>query len=264
MDTFIETKLKEYKGVLRAIPGLVTALFIMSCILMNLLANKELYRSDYICINSGLVLSWVSFLCMDTVCKRFGAKAAIELNIVAMTINILAAIMFKVCTLFPGHWAMYFSAPDPITGEYINSSLNATFGGTWYVVVGSATAMLVSGIINSLLNAKIGEASDDGTFKGFAIRSYISTMVAQWFDNFIFSAMVSHVFFGWNWTQVICCATTSMIFELVIEAVFSPIGYRISKNWENEHVGEDYLKRLKGDVDETRKIIRVRARKASK
>ncbi len=238
----INTEIKEFKDALRAVPGIVTALFILSCVLMNLLANKELFRSDYICINTGLALSWMSFLCMDCVCKRFGSNVAIRLNIVAVVMNFLTSVIFFLLMKFPGNWAAMYSSPDATIGGMINEGLNATFSGAWYVVVGSAIAMLASGIINSLLNVKVGDMSDDGTYKGFAIRSFSSTIVAQWVDNFIFSALVSHVFFGWNWKQVFICATTSMIFELVIEAIFSPIGFRVARNWEKEDVGSSYLR----------------------
>ena len=101
--------------------------------------------------------------------------------------------------------------------------------------------MFVSGVVNALINVKIGDKVDDGTYKGFAIRSFASTAVAQWVDNFVFSALVSHVFFGWNWMQVIICATTSMLIEVGIEAIFSPIGYKIAKRWEKEKIGQDYI-----------------------
>ena len=102
--------------------------------------------------------------------------------------------------------------------------------------------MLLSSIVNALLNEVIGKKADKGGFGGFAVRSYISTAVGQWVDNFVFSALVSHVFFGWNWTQVLICSTTSMIIELVAEAIFSPVGYRVSKGWEKDGVGIEYLK----------------------
>jgi len=148
-------------------------------------------------------------------------------------------------TMTPGHWSAFFSAPNPQTAEYVNAGLNSTFGGTWYVVLGSATAMLISSVVNSVLNERIGKKADKGGYKGFAIRSFISTLVAQWVDNFVFTSLVSHVFFGWNWTQVIICSTTSMLLELLAEMIFSPIGYRVSKDWEKDGVGETYLTREK-------------------
>ena len=74
----LRSTIEEYKVLLRSVPAMVIAVFILSVVLMNLLAGRELYRSDYFCLNTGLALSWISFLCMDCICKRFGAKAAQE------------------------------------------------------------------------------------------------------------------------------------------------------------------------------------------
>lgn len=238
---FIKSELKDYKILLRNVPAMVVSVFILSVVCMNLMASKELYSSTYFCINSGLALSWISFLCMDCICKRFGPKASVKISILAMVINVITVLIFKLLTMTPGHWAAYFSAPDAATGELINDGLNSTFGNTWYVVFGSAVAMILSAIVNSYTNAWIGKTHDKGSYGSFALRSFISTAVGQWVDNFVFSAVVSHVFFGWNWTQVLICSTTSMFIELALEAVFSPIGFKVSKNWENDGIGQEYL-----------------------
>lgn len=210
----IYSEIKDYQAILRNVPSMVFAVFVVSVILMNLLSNKELYRSDYICINTGLALSWIAFLCMDCICKRFGGRAAIKINIVAMLINVIVAVVFYLLMIFPGKWAAMYAANDVVTEQVINDALNATFAGTWYVVAGSAFAMFISGVVNA---------------------------VAQWVDNFVFSALVSHIFFQWNWMQVFICATTSMILELGMEVIFSPIGYKIAKRWERDNVGQDYI-----------------------
>jgi len=235
----------DYKILLRSVPSMVTSMFILSVVCMNLLASKELYRSDYFCLNCGLALSWISFLCMDCICKRFGPKAATKISVLAMAVNVGCVLVFKLLSMAPGRWAAYYSASDPSVGEMISGGIDSTFGGAWYVVVGSCTAMFLSTLVNSALNHFIGKKTDKGNYGGFATRSLISTSVAQWVDNFVFSAMVSHVFFGWNWTQVLICSTTSMVIELLLEALFSPMGYRISKKWEQEKVGQVYLDGLK-------------------
>ena len=66
---FIKSELKDYKILLRNVPAMVVSVFILSVVCMNLMASKELYSSTYFCINSGLALSWISFLCMD--CIKF-------------------------------------------------------------------------------------------------------------------------------------------------------------------------------------------------
>ena len=242
----LRSTIEEYKVLLRSVPSMVIAVFILSVVLMNLLAGRELYRSDYLSLNTGLALSWVSFLCMDCICKRFGARAATRISIVAIGVNMICAVIFWVLMKTPGQWAAYYSAGDPGTGQMITAGIDSTFAGAWYVVMGSSIAMLASSVVNSYLNHLVGERADNGRYSGFAARSLVSTCIAQFVDNFVFSALVSHVFFGWKWTQVIICSFTSMLIELGLEAIFTPVGYRVSSTWEKEHVGENYIKLFNG------------------
>lgn len=230
----------EIKEALRAIPGLVTAVFILSCVCMNLLANKSIFNMQYLAVTAGIFFSWIAFLCMDCVCKRFGARASTILNSTATVVALLVSVLFALIVKVPGTWAAVFSAPEG-TGEAVNTALDGTFASTWYVVVGSTVAMFLGGLTNSLLNKLIGKKADDGTFKGFAIRSYISTAAGQFVDNFVFALVVSYLFFGWTLPQVLGCSFFGMILELFIEMIFSPIGYRISKKWKEENVGHEYI-----------------------
>ena len=101
-----------------------------------------------------------------------------------------------------------------------------------------------------MLNQLIGKAfknSPDGR-TAYIARSYISTFIGQFLDNFIFSLIV-FTFFApifWNgfcWTPLQCatCALTGAVAELIMEVLFSPIGYRITVKWKAESVGKEYL-----------------------
>ena len=157
-------------------------------------------------------------------------------------VNVICSVVFRLMSIIPGTWAASYADPDSMTA--VNEGLNGTFAGAWYVVLGSCTAMFLSTLVNSALNSSIGKKADNGKFLGFAARSLPSTCIAQFVDNLVFSTMVSHVFFGWNWKQVLVCSFTAMIFELVLEAVFSPFGYKVSKNWEKKGIGKKYLEML--------------------
>ena len=37
------------------------------------------------------------------------------------------------------------------------------------------------------------------------------------------------------------CALTGAIVELIMEIIFSPIGYKITRKWKEENVGKEYL-----------------------
>lgn len=234
----------DYKALLRSIPASTVTLFIVSVIMMNLLANKELISLPWLALDCGFAVSWVSFLCMDMICKRFGARASIMVSVMALGINLGVSLVFWLLTLTPGMWGAYYD-----TGLLeVNDALNATIGGTWYVVLGSSCAMLTSSVVNSLLNQAIGRLEHKNTFGAFALRSYVSTGIAQFVDNLVFAIIVSHTFFGWTWLQVLTCSLTGAVAELLCEVFLSPVGYRVVRGWERENVGELYLQRRAAEV----------------
>ena len=47
--------------------------------------------------------------------------------------------------------------------------------------------------------------------------------------------------FSWTVLQCFMCALTGAVAELVMEIVFSPLGYRITRRWQAENVGREYL-----------------------
>ena len=125
----IKKVMEDYKVLLRSIPAATVSLFFVSVIMMNLLANKELL--PYLALDCGFVVSWVSFLCQDMICKRFGAKASIKISILALLVNLAVSLCFWACSLTPGMWGAYYD-----TGMIeVNTALNATIGGTWYVAL---------------------------------------------------------------------------------------------------------------------------------
>ena len=234
---FIRKEMDDYRILLRNVPSLVITLFVVSVIMMNLLANKELLSVKYFALDCGFALSWISFLCMDIICKRFGAKAAAKISILALVINLCATLIFKVMTLTPGMWGEYYT-----TGmTEVNDGLNATFGGSWYVVLGSSIAMLAAAVCNSVINQTVANHTKTGGYRAFALRSFVSTGIAQFVDNLTFALIVSYHFFGWSAAQVLICSLTGAVAELLCEVIFSPIGYRVSSQWEKENVGKQYL-----------------------
>ena len=235
---------EDYKVLLRSIPASTVTLFIVSVIMMNLLANKELISLPWLALDCGFAVSWVSFLCMDMVCKRFGARASIMVSVMALGVNLAVSLVFWLLTLTPGMWGAYY---DTGLAE-VNDALNATIGGTWYVVLGSSCAMLASSVVNSLLNQAIGRLEHKNTFGAFALRSYVSTGIAQFVDNLVFAIIVSHTFFGWTWLQVLACSLTGAVAELLCEVFLSPVGYRVVRGWERENVGALYLQRRAAEV----------------
>ena len=239
----IAREVTEYRLLLKSIPATVVTLFVVSVICMNLLANKTLLQLDWIALDGGILISWLSFMCMDIITKHFGPKASNRITVLAAGINLLTCLIFFVASAIPSN-----------AGDY--AVFDAIFGGTWFILLGSTVAFLCSGMINNTLNWTIGKAfrkHPHGKL-AYAARTYVSTFIGQFLDNFIFSVIV-FVFFapifwdGFHWTVLQCamCALTGAVAELIMEIVFSPIGYRITKLWRAQEVGKAYLDFIKGE-----------------
>lgn len=237
LKEYIRREKKETSILFRCIPAPIVTLFVVSVICMNLLANKTLLQLEWIALDGGMLISWLSFMCMDVVTKHFGVKASNKISVLAAIINLLTCLIFFVASVIPSN-ANDYSAFDNI------------FGGTWFVLLGSTIAFLLSACINNVLNRSIGRAfkkNPDGK-AAYAAQTYISTFVGQFFDNFIFSVIVfvgfAPIFWdGFHWTVLQCtmCALTGALAELIMEIAFSPIGYRIVTNWKKDSVGREYL-----------------------
>jgi uncharacterized integral membrane protein (TIGR00697 family) len=236
----IKEMLKDYRLLLRSVPGIITMFFCMSVVVMNLMANKVIVNLPHVAADGGILLAWIPFLCMDTITKRYGAKAATKLNVVALLVNLFFVAIFAIV-----------SAIQVESGvEHVDySSFNATFGCTWFVLVGSSVAFLVSGIINNFSNQAIGRLfikNPDGRL-AYYTRAYISTFIGQFIDNLIFATIVFIIFapmywgFGLTFTQCIGSALIGAVLELIMEIIFSPIGYSLSKSWKKDNVGMEYI-----------------------
>ena len=218
----------EFRRLWQSVPPLIAALLVLSVVGMNLLANKSIDTGlDWLALDCGILFSWLTFLSMDVLTHCYGPKAATAMSLAALGLNLLMALIFFIATRIPGVWGESF-----VEGEeaVINAALDGTFGGTWYIILGSSVAFAASAVLKNFLNYGIGRLlKRDKGFGGFILRSYISTFLAQVADNLIFALLVSRIFFGWTTLQCITCALTGAALELVFEVVFSPLGYRVSR-----------------------------------
>ena len=236
---------KETAILLRCTPSTVVSLFVVSVICMNLLANKTLIQTDWIALDGGILISWLSFMCMDIITKYFGPKASNKIAILASVINLLTCLIFYIASIIPSDASDY-------------TALNTILGGTWFILLGSTVAFLVSAFLNNFLNWTIGKAfshNPDGKL-AYITQSYLSTFVGQFMDNLIFSLIVFVVFaprfwngFQWSILQCTTCAFTGAVAELIMEIAFSPFGYKIVTNWKKHNVGKEYLTYINGGND---------------
>ncbi len=235
----LKTEVKELKLLLRSVPFPTAVMLVVAVITMNLLANKSISLPvGWLALDCGIIVSWLAFLAMDVLTKHFGPKAATELSLLAAGINLFVCAIFFAASKIPGVWGESFL---PGSEDVINHALDATIGGTWYVLLGSTVAFVISAFVNNFANFAIGRLFKKDNFLAFACRTYFSTAVGQFVDNIVFAFIVSHVFFGWTALQCVTCAVTGMAAELLCEAVFSHLGYIICKRWRRDGVGREYL-----------------------
>ena len=237
MGTKIKSLVEDYKVLLRNVPALVTVVFCVGSCWMNIAAGKILFNAMNVAITGGFILSWLPFLCLDIVSKRFGAKAAILLNFLSAICNTLFVIGLSIV------------AAVPTSEDY--TAFNTVLGGVWFITLSSIIAFVVSGVVNSLLNSAIGKLFKNKTSRiEFATRSFISTFIGQAVDNFLFIAGVYVVFapkfWGTDPLPILTCLGTAIVggfFELLCEIVTAPIGYRVVRRWEKNNIGHEYLEK---------------------
>ncbi len=232
-NALADTKLLFY-----SIPAVVVALFTVSVVTMNILASKTIYQSGWLAIDGGILVSWLSFLCMDIVTKAFGPRAATKLSVFAIGVNLLVCLIFFVVSIIPT--------------ETDYTTFNSIIGGTWFILLSSTVAFLFSAFVNNFLNWSIGKLfrkNPDGKL-AYVTRSYLSTFIGQFFDNFVFAILTFTVFapifwdgFSWTLLQCFTCSLLGAGLELLMEIVFSPIGYLVLKRWKRDGVGEEYRRK---------------------
>ena len=224
----MKRKMDDLRSILRSVPPMPAALLILSVVGMNLLANKSIDTGlDWLALDCGILFSWLTFLTMDILTQSCGPKAATAVSLTALGLNLFMALLFFLGSRVPGVWGESFVEGS---GEIINTALNKTFGGTWYIILGSSVAFAASAVPNNFLNYGIGRRlKRNKSFGSFALRAYVSTFLAQFADNLIFALLVSRIFFGWTMVQCLTCALTGAVLELLFEVVFSPLGYRFSR-----------------------------------
>ena len=224
--------------LIRCIPSLVVTLFVVSVICMNLLANKTIFQNEWIAIDGGFLISWLSFLCMDAITVYFGPRASNKIAILATAVNLLTCIIFFIASIIPSNAGVDYTELDNI------------LGGTWFILLGSTVAFLSSAFINNFLNWSIGKALKSNTNKRlvFSVQCHCSTFIAQFFDNLIFSLIVfvgfAPIFWnGFHWTvlQCVTCALAGAVLEVVLQALFSPVSYKIILHWQKHSIGREYL-----------------------
>ena len=241
IKNWAKREITDYSLLLRNVPAVVVCLFVVSVVMMNLLANKTILQLDWIALDAGILVSWLAFMSMDIITKHFGPKASTKISIFASAINILVCFIYWIASRIPSDAADY-------------TEFNTIIGGTWFILLGSTIAFILSAFINNTINWSIGtlfKKNPSGKLAYFT-STYISTALGQFCDNLIFAVIVFMGFapvfwdgFHWTFTQCLMCSLTGAIVELLFQIIFASWGYRVSQSWKSLGVGDEYFMYLK-------------------
>ena len=238
----IKEVIADYKLLLENVPALMTLVFVVSTVLMNIGAGKIIFNVGNVAMTGGFLLSFMPFLAMDTVTRRLGARASIMLNILSAFFNAFAVIFLAIV------------AAIPTKDDY--SHFNYVCGGVWFIALSSTVAFVVSGIANSLLNSAIGKLFKGNEIRAveFYSRSFISTFIGQAIDNFLFIFLTytifAPIFWGLDPMPVLTCIGTAIVggfIELLLEVAFGPLALHIVKTWQRDNIGHEYIEAHKDD-----------------
>jgi uncharacterized integral membrane protein (TIGR00697 family) len=233
IKTVVKNEIAQTRLLLKSIPAITLAVFCVSLVAMNLLANKLIVNESWIALDAGIIVSWVAFLVMDMIVKRFGPRAAIRITIIGIIINLAAVAVFNIAAVLPGAW-----------GNGADTEINATMAGSWRVLLASTLAFILSSITNNVLHFLIKRRfkNNPNGFSAYAVSSYTSTIIAQFIDNLAFALLFTFAM-GWiTFTAAVMFAAVGAAAELLCQIIFSPIGYRVAEKWRREGVGDEYLR----------------------
>ena len=249
IKNWFKAEAAEYRCLLKNIPALLLAAFCLAVVLMNTLANKTIVSTEWIDIDGGILCAWLIFMAMDLTAQHFGPRAATKMSLVGLGVNLLVCGIFGIASLINiggGAWSPAWNYATEEGFNIANEAVNSLFAGSWQVLLASSVAFIVSAIVNNTMNWSIGNLFKRKHAPKFEYitRAYISTMLGQFVDNWIFNFLLFIVLFRdptWNILSVTTCAALGAVVELIMEIIFSPIGYKIVQRWRKNKIGQEYI-----------------------
>ena len=244
LSTWFQQDWKETKVLFKCVPAIPFAILCEALVAMNFLAGKGIVPApydQYIQLDAGIIVSWVTFLAGDTVVKRFGAKAAIKVNFAAILIELFALVLFTAGSFIP--WSV-------TPGDY-EATWDSIFRLSIWPLAAGTIAFLIAIAFDSFTSKFIlTRFKDKQSFKAYFTASSISTMVGQFLDNLLFGLLFS-VWQPWfsHFSAIWLFAGAGMVVELICQLIFSPVGFRLANSWRKRGLGQEYIDMVKDAQD---------------
>ena len=236
---WLENEVKVSRVLFRNVPGLVMSLYLLSTVLMNLLASVAIVNTSWLALDAGIFVSFAVFLLMDMVVKRFGAKAAIRITVLGFLVNIGTAVLFTIVAFIAEASGQFYPLADYATTTQ------------WWIIGASAAAFLISGVLDAVVHHVILKAfkTDREGIVAHAASAWGSTFLGQFIDNLLFGLLFTFpasMIGLWGMTPMTLLALFGFalaggVVELVCQVILTPWGYKVAESWRARKVGQEYL-----------------------
>lgn len=217
---------------------LVMALFVTVLITSNIASSAKIVDWGFsifgisLAFDAGTLLFPISYIFGDVLVEVYGFKRSRRVIWTGFGALTLAAITLGIVRVLPGEavWQQQ-------TGQ---AAYNAVLGGmsTGGIVIASLVAYFVGEYSNSVVMA-IMKVKTEGKF--LWMRTIASTLVGEGVDSLLFTFIAS-LFGVFPWEIFASLVLTNYLFKVTIEALFTPITYRIVNGLKKAE-NEDYYDR---------------------
>ncbi len=255
VKSWLKKDFNETRVLFRNLPVMPFAILCAALIAMNFLANKGIITNPEVAkwfsADSGIIVSWIAFLAGDMLVKRFGAKAAIKVNIAAIGVQIVAVLLLTIGAMLPGTADFGIGYSLGLDGSVDTLAFNTIFKAGVWPMIGGTLAFCLATVVDSIMSKFIlTRFRNRTTFKSYAVASYVSTAVGQFLDNMFFALFFS-IWQGWFafggndlsnvLTSLITFSAFGMVAELIGQAILSPIGFKMTRHWSKLGIGNEYI-----------------------
>lgn len=190
---------------------MIMAAFVTVLLCSNLIGVSKITTIAGFTFGAGALFFPFSYIFNDVLTEVYGFTRSRKVVWVGFGAMLFASIMSFVVVTLP-----------PSLGYENQAALEAMFGTTWRIFVGSLTAFFLGEYVNSVVLAKMKVATAG---RMLWARTIGSTIAGELVDSLIFYPIA---FFGtWSTDLLIKVMFTNYILKVVCEVVLTPVTYAL-------------------------------------
>lgn len=196
---------------------IIIAFYFAGVVVQNILAVKMFGTQQINICDSGILISWLVFACMDIITELFDKKTAVKYFTIASVLNVFFTLVFLIAIVIPG-----------IDAE-MSDAFAMVVGTNWRIVVASVVAFWLGNYVNAFIMyiMRVKSKNSKRTIS-FIARAIISTLLGQFVDNAIFSIIAFAPIgipgtYELDMLSILQNVAIGTSIEVCIEAAFAPL-----------------------------------------